>query len=322
VWVKLDDHFPDHRKLAELGDYAPLCGWLYVCGLAFCNRQLTDGRIPKAHIHRLTSFRHVSIETASIGPKDAPYGTCGEDVTVESLAERLVLVCLWEDDGDAYRIHDYSEYQPTRAAIEAVDRARREGGRKGAEARWHRPAGDNSTHRSTDGSTTSKTMAQRCPVPVPGTDPEEERTPPSPPSGGTVTAPTPDGFSRFWAAYPRKIGKGAAEKAWRKLRPSATLVDLMLEALCRQCASPEWRREHGIYIPYPQKWLNEARWDDEAFVDPVHDPPSVCRHCGATPACRPYEVAACLARQKARASATVKAGTEEAPPYEARTGRG
>ena len=33
-WVKLDENFPDHRKLAELGDLAPLAGWLFICGLA------------------------------------------------------------------------------------------------------------------------------------------------------------------------------------------------------------------------------------------------------------------------------------------------
>lgn len=204
MWVKLDDHFPDHRKLAELGDYAPLCGWLYVCGLAFCNRQLTDGRIPKAHIHRLASFRHISIETASVGPPERPLATFGDDVAVEEIAEMLVTVRLWEDDGDAYVVHDYGDYQPSKADIERLEKQRKEGGKKGAQSRWggrgvDKPTlnGSNSTHGSsnrfthgstqkngsTHGSTNSKTIAQRCPVPVPGTDPDPG-TPPNPPHEG------------------------------------------------------------------------------------------------------------------------------------------
>lgn len=103
-WVKLDDRFPDHGKLADCGVIQPLCGWLYVCGLAFCNRQLTDGRIPKAHIVRLVS-------TCGLG-------VCGGDeVTPTSLAHRLVQVGLWEDAGDAYVVHDYLTYQPSRADV-------------------------------------------------------------------------------------------------------------------------------------------------------------------------------------------------------------
>ena len=34
-WVRVDDHFPDHQKLAELGDLAPVGGWLALCGQAW-----------------------------------------------------------------------------------------------------------------------------------------------------------------------------------------------------------------------------------------------------------------------------------------------
>lgn len=112
-WVKLDDSFPDHRKLAELGAFAPLCGWLYVCGLAFCNRQLTDGRIPKTHVPRLAGFEHLSVETATIGEMAA----FGEQIDARHIAELLVQAGLWEDDGAYYQIHDYLHYQPSREAV-------------------------------------------------------------------------------------------------------------------------------------------------------------------------------------------------------------
>ncbi len=113
AWVKLDDGFPDHWKLAELGPYAPLCGWLYVCGLAYCNRQLTDGRIPKTHIKRLAGFDHLSIETGEI----AGMASFGASIGPDLIADMLVRAGLWEDGGTHYQVHDYLTYQPSRESV-------------------------------------------------------------------------------------------------------------------------------------------------------------------------------------------------------------
>ena len=43
-------------------------------------------------------------------------------------------------------------------------------------------------------------------------------------------------FDRFWAAYPKKKGKEAAKRAWRKLKPDIALCRVMAEALDRQRA--------------------------------------------------------------------------------------
>jgi hypothetical protein len=69
-------------------------------------------------------------------------------------------------------------------------------------------------------------------------------------------------FVRFWAAYPRKEGKGAAEKAFDKHKPDEALLLLMLQAIARQQASDRWRKEGGQYIPMPTTWLNQKRWED------------------------------------------------------------
>ena len=47
----------------------------------------------------------------------------------------------------------------------------------------------------------------------------------------------PNGFERFWQAYPRKADKRAALLAWKALRPDETLVNTMLAALATQCES-------------------------------------------------------------------------------------
>lgn len=70
-------------------------------------------------------------------------------------------------------------------------------------------------------------------------------------------------FDRFWAAYPRRVAKGAARKAFAKLNPNDELLDRMLTAIAAQRVSPDWTRNNGQYIPHPSTWINQERWDDE-----------------------------------------------------------
>lgn len=80
---------------------------------------------------------------------------------------------------------------------------------------------------------------------------------------GHSTTPVMERFVRFWEAYPRKVGKGAAEKAWRKLKPSETLTDDILSAIAAQKKSRQWLRDGGQYIPNPATWLTQRRWEDD-----------------------------------------------------------
>ena len=68
---------------------------------------------------------------------------------------------------------------------------------------------------------------------------------------------TPVGFDRFWNAYPRKVGKPAAEKAWNKIRHRTNLME-GLEAWKK---TEQWQDEK--FIPYPATFLNQRRWEDE-----------------------------------------------------------
>ena len=93
---------------------------------------------------------------------------------------------------------------------------------------------------------------------------EEESIPPvSPPLGAR--------FDEFWAAYPRKVGKQAAWKAWSKLKPSAELTKAILSAVEYQRNCPQWQKDGGQYIPNPATWLNQGRWEDR-LPTPVDQP--------------------------------------------------
>jgi hypothetical protein len=70
-------------------------------------------------------------------------------------------------------------------------------------------------------------------------------------------------FTRWYAVYPRKEAKAAAQKAFLALDPDDPLVALLIAAVERAAQSPQWRKEGGAYIPMPATWLNQRRWEDE-----------------------------------------------------------
>lgn len=70
-------------------------------------------------------------------------------------------------------------------------------------------------------------------------------------------------FNQFWSAYPKKVGKGAARKAFKRIKPSDALLNKMIIALEQQSKTEQWRKERKRYIPNPATWLNEERWEDE-----------------------------------------------------------
>ena len=73
----------------------------------------------------------------------------------------------------------------------------------------------------------------------------------------------PDGFDRFWAAYPKKTAKPDAVRAFGKLKPDAELLETILGAIERQKSTAQWQEDGGRFIPHPATWLNGRRWEDE-----------------------------------------------------------
>lgn len=133
---------------------------------------------------------------------------------------------------------------------------------------------------------------------------EELITPISPKGEMPPLRPKPNGFARFWEAYPNKVGKQAAEKAFaRALKrvPGHDPPAQMLEAVERAKRSAQWLRG---YIPHPTTWLNEGRWEDEPSEiipfngpqngrsDPLPDAKRVAREANLRRAIAGSEIAA------------------------------
>lgn len=70
-------------------------------------------------------------------------------------------------------------------------------------------------------------------------------------------------FKIFWEAYPKKVSKPPAEKAFKKLKPDKALLEAMLTGIEKAKKSREWQKNKGEFIPYPSSWLNKRRWEDQ-----------------------------------------------------------
>lgn len=69
-------------------------------------------------------------------------------------------------------------------------------------------------------------------------------------------------FETFYSAYPKKVGRIAAEKAWEKAAKNGLPpIEDILKAIEAQCKSKQWSDEQ--FIPHPATWLSKGRWADE-----------------------------------------------------------
>lgn len=123
-------------------------------------------------------------------------------------------------------------------------------------------------------------LAKRSTEPEPEIESEKEESPPTPRKRVGVTSeknsiPERGLFERFWCMYPKRVGKGQAERAWASALRQGALPDDLLEALRMQV--PEMDLRDGMrFLANPATWLNGRRWldgIDPADMEPLPVPP-------------------------------------------------
>lgn len=97
AWFRVDDNFYDHPKVDELSLEA--VGIWLLCG-TYVAKHLTDGFIPTRRVTKLGGSEH--------------------------LANELVEAELWDIADGGYTFRNWTDYQPTRDAVEAKREADRE----------------------------------------------------------------------------------------------------------------------------------------------------------------------------------------------------
>lgn len=154
----------------------------------------------------------------------------------------LVSAGLWDDNGDGTAsIHDYLEHN--RSAEQAL----------GASAKAKHAAQSRYGHAPKHADEHAQGAASSMPI-----EREKERT-----TSSTAPRPddTPNGFSDFWAAYPRKEAKRKAEQAYRAaLKRTRGDSQVILDGARRYAAS----KPEPKFTAMPTTWLNGDRWADQA----------------------------------------------------------
>ena len=70
-----------------------------------------------------------------------------------------------------------------------------------------------------------------------------------------------EGFDIFWKAYPLKLGKETARKAWDALGAEKTAK--VLSGLYRWNRCVQWQQENGRYIPRAARFLEEEYFSQD-----------------------------------------------------------
>lgn len=162
-WAKIDDGLFDHPKVLIAGEEAAN---LYVRGLVWCCKHLTDGLIPREALRTLTTRRDAA-----------------------ALAVKLVSAGLWEPREGGWAVHDFLDHNPTAAEVKArrseLSAKRAEAGKRGGIRSGQvrgREANAKQTASKPEASCHDVAEAKRRPVPsrpVP-VQTQEEKTPPPP----------------------------------------------------------------------------------------------------------------------------------------------
>lgn len=241
TWFKVDDNLHSHNKVRKVLAEEPAALALWTVAGSWSSDNLTDGLIPDHQLPWLMPSR------------------------AEELARMLVTVGLWRRAKGGYQFHqwtadgDGTKRNPTREEVENERRRKAEAGRKGGLA-----SGKARSNSEAPAEPSAKAGASRLVEPPTRPDPVTTKTSSSP-----AAPATDEDFERFWATYPRRIGKGQARKAWATAIKRGTDPERIIEAAGRFTAARG--NQDPKFTPHPSTWLNGERWGDAPEAEPPRE---------------------------------------------------
>jgi hypothetical protein len=222
TWVKVDDQFQDHPKFLDVSLAAV---GLWVAGLAYCSRYLTDGHIAAKAAKRLGGTKRLTDELEEAG--------------------------LWHPTDGGWDVHDYLSYNPSADRVRDVREARAEAGKRGGVARGKQQQEEAKARqlaKQTPGNLSDKTQASRerlfSPRPVPSRSTEVSDL-----TSSSRLSSTGDDDERFASQALTDLGHLRHDRATASgkvngnaPRHLAACVDNALAELGD--AAVDWRRQH------------------------------------------------------------------------------
>lgn len=283
MYFAVDDQAHGHRKFVKLGAARMAATGLWTTAGSWASGHMTDGFVPDYLIEQW-------------------------DPGLE-LAKRLVAVGLWIEDeveGDAgFRFHQWADRNGTKEQITAKRQDDAERQRRHRESRRRPngtlgPRGDGpgggenpeevdglfevvtpeewSAPVTRDTDVTNAEVSRESHHPIPSHP--IPNPPPTDKDSSTAARPTrdPAGFAEFWDACPRKVGKGAARKAFvravrgaplREGESRATTLTLRMRFMASYWVKAGTEPE---FVPHPATWLNQERYLDPPPALPSRAP--------------------------------------------------
>ena len=236
LWVKLSVGYFDDDRVMEAGVEAEL---LFVRGLAWGKRDNT-GTITKGAMVRL-----------GLGLNDP-----------SKAARTLCALRLWCEVENGYKVTAWDDWQVVSDRVSKQSAA----GKRAAHIRWHKTEpvtgcdlcdadAIRMRNASDDDAIRMRTAMQEKEKEIY----KEKHL--------LIASDEASAFAQFWQVWPKRIGKGAAEKAHKravtKVGADRVLVGAHVVA-DRWLTMPPGDRQ---FVPYPERWLNAGQWDDE--IEPI-----------------------------------------------------
>lgn len=129
-WVRFDDQYPIHRKVAGLSDTAFR---LHSAAIFWCVRNGTDGFVPEEDLDQVCA----QVRTPARFAAECVRRNAWHDAAYACDSEN----CPGPREEAGWVIHDYLEYQPTKdenaVAKKVVQEKKSSGGKLGNHRRWH-----------------------------------------------------------------------------------------------------------------------------------------------------------------------------------------
>lgn len=254
-YVRMSTDLPLNPKLAAIDD--PAASWAYVVSICYAGQTLSDGHVPVVAVLRLAGVdKAVATALAEQELWHLPSHTCSR--------------CPQPKPGHAY-IHDYLQHQRSADEVRDLTSKRREAGRKGAAKRWaasknvaadlpgEAPAGSKPIANAMANAQQELWQMDGKPIAEERRG-EKNKVKPSRASAGADDATK--SFAEFWAVYPKRKAKAAAERAYRTALKKVTAERLLAAATSYRDDSARQRND-AKFTKYPATWLNGGCWDDE-----------------------------------------------------------